>query len=188
MPLIKSVQGHLASTQMLGRAMRQPNAGTLHKGIGAALGATSAQSYGRCNPAPGPKFDYKLRWLERLIVHAAVQRDSDRTGCVQAACRSARDAAARARGTARWSVFAGFAIHAGAGLSHPQASSPVHSLVQRRGLRVLQPFRFDTRAFCLVRQQATSRSSKRSPVARARQWPVWFDFGPVKPRSFGREQ
>ncbi|WP_342642581.1 exodeoxyribonuclease III [Rhodoligotrophos ferricapiens] len=22
------------------------------------------------NPAPGPKFDYKLRWLERLIVHA----------------------------------------------------------------------------------------------------------------------
>jgi exodeoxyribonuclease-3 len=29
------------------------------------------------NPAPGPKFDYKLRWLERLIVHAAalVSRD-----------------------------------------------------------------------------------------------------------------
>lgn len=29
------------------------------------------------NPAPGPKFDYKLRWLERLIVHAAalVNRD-----------------------------------------------------------------------------------------------------------------
>jgi exodeoxyribonuclease-3 len=23
------------------------------------------------NPAPGPKFDYKLRWLERLIVHGA---------------------------------------------------------------------------------------------------------------------
>jgi exodeoxyribonuclease III len=23
------------------------------------------------NPAPGPKFDYKLRWLERLIVHAS---------------------------------------------------------------------------------------------------------------------
>jgi exodeoxyribonuclease-3 len=23
------------------------------------------------NPAPGPKFDYKLSWLERLIVHAA---------------------------------------------------------------------------------------------------------------------
>jgi exodeoxyribonuclease-3 len=23
------------------------------------------------NPAPGPKFDYKLRWLERLIAHAA---------------------------------------------------------------------------------------------------------------------
>ncbi|MEJ1965395.1 MAG: exodeoxyribonuclease III [Gammaproteobacteria bacterium] len=23
------------------------------------------------NPAPGPKFDYKLRWLERLIVHSA---------------------------------------------------------------------------------------------------------------------
>jgi exodeoxyribonuclease-3 len=29
------------------------------------------------NPAPGPKFDYKLRWLERLRLHAAelVQRD-----------------------------------------------------------------------------------------------------------------
>jgi len=29
------------------------------------------------NPAPGPKFDYKLKWLERLIVHAAelVQKD-----------------------------------------------------------------------------------------------------------------
>src|SRR3984957_11397546 len=23
------------------------------------------------NPAPGPKFDYKLKWLERLISHAA---------------------------------------------------------------------------------------------------------------------
>src|SRR5688572_8116353 len=23
------------------------------------------------NPAPGPKFDYKLKWLERLIVHGA---------------------------------------------------------------------------------------------------------------------
>src|ERR1700729_3477594 len=23
------------------------------------------------NPAPGPKFDYKLKWLERFIVHAA---------------------------------------------------------------------------------------------------------------------
>jgi exodeoxyribonuclease-3 len=23
------------------------------------------------NPAPGPKFDYKLKWMERLIVHAA---------------------------------------------------------------------------------------------------------------------
>jgi len=23
------------------------------------------------NPAPGPKFDYKLRWLDRLLVHAA---------------------------------------------------------------------------------------------------------------------
>src|ERR1700754_1994093 len=23
------------------------------------------------NPAPGPKFDYKLKWLERLIVHAS---------------------------------------------------------------------------------------------------------------------
>ncbi|HEV3181154.1 MAG TPA: exodeoxyribonuclease III [Steroidobacteraceae bacterium] len=30
------------------------------------------------NPAPGPRFDYKLRWLERLITHAAalVARDS----------------------------------------------------------------------------------------------------------------
>jgi len=28
------------------------------------------------NPAPGPKFDYKLRWLERLIVHAAELADS----------------------------------------------------------------------------------------------------------------
>ena len=23
------------------------------------------------NPAPGPKFDYKMRWIERLITHAA---------------------------------------------------------------------------------------------------------------------
>lgn len=29
------------------------------------------------NPAPGPKFDYKLRWLERLIVHAAALVDRD---------------------------------------------------------------------------------------------------------------
>jgi exodeoxyribonuclease III len=29
------------------------------------------------NPAPGPKFDYKLRWLERLIVHAAELISSD---------------------------------------------------------------------------------------------------------------
>jgi exodeoxyribonuclease III len=30
------------------------------------------------NPAPGPRFDYKLRWLERLLTHAAelVSRDS----------------------------------------------------------------------------------------------------------------
>jgi exodeoxyribonuclease III len=30
------------------------------------------------NPAPGPRFDYKLRWLERLIAHAAelVSKDS----------------------------------------------------------------------------------------------------------------
>ncbi|GJJ04159.1 exodeoxyribonuclease III [Duganella rhizosphaerae] len=28
------------------------------------------------NPAPGPKFDYKLRWLERLIGHAAGLIDS----------------------------------------------------------------------------------------------------------------
>jgi exodeoxyribonuclease III len=29
------------------------------------------------NPAPGPKFDYKLRWLDRLIVHAAELIASD---------------------------------------------------------------------------------------------------------------
>lgn len=28
------------------------------------------------NPAPGPKFDYKLRWLERFIAHAAWLRNS----------------------------------------------------------------------------------------------------------------
>jgi exodeoxyribonuclease III len=28
------------------------------------------------NPAPGPKFDYKLRWLERLLVHAATLASS----------------------------------------------------------------------------------------------------------------
>jgi exodeoxyribonuclease-3 len=29
------------------------------------------------NPAPGPKFDYKLRWLERLTVHAAALASRD---------------------------------------------------------------------------------------------------------------
>jgi exodeoxyribonuclease III len=29
------------------------------------------------NPAPGPRFDYKLRWLERLIAHAAALVSSD---------------------------------------------------------------------------------------------------------------
>lgn len=29
------------------------------------------------NPAPGPKFDYKLRWFERLTAHAADLIDSD---------------------------------------------------------------------------------------------------------------
>jgi exodeoxyribonuclease-3 len=29
------------------------------------------------NPAPGPKFDYKLRWFERLTEHAAELLDSD---------------------------------------------------------------------------------------------------------------
>jgi exodeoxyribonuclease III len=29
------------------------------------------------NPAPGPKFDYKLRWLDRLLVHAATLASSD---------------------------------------------------------------------------------------------------------------
>lgn len=29
------------------------------------------------NPQPGPKFDYKLRWFERLIEHAAQYADSD---------------------------------------------------------------------------------------------------------------
>jgi exodeoxyribonuclease-3 len=28
------------------------------------------------NPAPGPKFDYKLRWFERLIAHAAILQSS----------------------------------------------------------------------------------------------------------------
>jgi exodeoxyribonuclease-3 len=28
------------------------------------------------NPAPGPKFDYKLKWFERLIAHAAMLIDS----------------------------------------------------------------------------------------------------------------
>lgn len=28
------------------------------------------------NPQPGPKFDYKLRWFERLTAHAATLRDS----------------------------------------------------------------------------------------------------------------
>ncbi len=30
------------------------------------------------NPAPGPKFDYKLRWIERLLAHAAGLVASDR--------------------------------------------------------------------------------------------------------------
>ena len=30
------------------------------------------------NPQPGPKFDYKLRWFERLIAHAATLRASGR--------------------------------------------------------------------------------------------------------------
>jgi exodeoxyribonuclease-3 len=30
------------------------------------------------NPQPGPKFDYKLRWFERLIAHAAMLCDSGR--------------------------------------------------------------------------------------------------------------
>ncbi len=30
------------------------------------------------NPAPGPKFDYKLRWMERLIVHGAELMRADR--------------------------------------------------------------------------------------------------------------
>jgi exodeoxyribonuclease-3 len=29
------------------------------------------------NPAPGPKFDYTLRWLDRLIVHAAALASAD---------------------------------------------------------------------------------------------------------------
>lgn len=29
------------------------------------------------NPAPGPKYDYKLRWLERLLAHAAAIVSSD---------------------------------------------------------------------------------------------------------------
>jgi exodeoxyribonuclease III len=30
------------------------------------------------NPQPGPKFDYKLKWFERLIAHAAHLRDTER--------------------------------------------------------------------------------------------------------------
>lgn len=33
------------------------------------------------NPQPGPKFDYKLVWLERLRKHATVLRKSGRTHC-----------------------------------------------------------------------------------------------------------
>src|SRR5262245_48946024 len=29
------------------------------------------------NPAPGPKFDYKLKWLDRLILHASELISSD---------------------------------------------------------------------------------------------------------------
>ncbi len=32
------------------------------------------------NPAPGPKFDYKLRWFERLTVHAAQTPRIRKTG------------------------------------------------------------------------------------------------------------
>jgi exodeoxyribonuclease-3 len=31
------------------------------------------------NPQPGPKFAYKLAWMERLFAHAATQRDTDPT-------------------------------------------------------------------------------------------------------------
>ena len=31
------------------------------------------------NPQPGPKFDYKLKWFERLIAHSATLYDSDGT-------------------------------------------------------------------------------------------------------------
>ena len=32
------------------------------------------------NPQPGPKFDFKLAWLERLIAHAAALYAQRRTG------------------------------------------------------------------------------------------------------------
>ena len=36
------------------------------------------------NPAPGPKFDYKLRWFERLIAHAAELLAPTRRWCLPA--------------------------------------------------------------------------------------------------------
>ena len=57
------------------------------------------------NPAPGPKFDYKLRWFERLAAHAAgllararrcarrrLQRHADRAGRLQAGALDGRRA------------------------------------------------------------------------------------------------
>ena len=76
------------------------------------------------NPAPGPKFDYKLRWFERLTAHAAellgarraggagrrLQRHADRARRLQARALARRRAvpARGARGVPRaWSRRAG---------------------------------------------------------------------------------
>ncbi len=46
------------------------------------------------NPAPGPKFDYKLRWFERLMQHAD---DSARDECAHRPCRRLQRHADRPR-------------------------------------------------------------------------------------------
>ncbi len=43
------------------------------------------------NPVPGPKFDYKLGWMERLIAHAAgLLADRARRSCLPATIMSSR--------------------------------------------------------------------------------------------------
>mgnify|MGYP000387935866 CR=1 FL=1 len=73
------------------------------------------------NPAPGPKYDYKLRWFERLHRHAAELLASGEpvvlTGAMRAAnhpqadgpdnLRAARDWVAQAPASGVWVVMAG---------------------------------------------------------------------------------